>query len=66
MRFERRAVIEFLVADNVKSVDIYGRLLVVYGNETLDVNSVRHWALRVKGFEVGKVILQITIEVGGQ
>jgi len=54
VRFKQRAVIEFLVAENVKPVDIHTRLLVVYRNETLDVSSVRHWVLRVKDFNVGK------------
>jgi len=54
VRFKQRAVIEFLVTENVKSVDIHRCLLVVYENETLDVSSVRRWVLRVKGFKVGK------------
>jgi hypothetical protein len=54
VRFKQRVVIEFLVTENVKTVDIHRRLLVVYGNQTLDVSSVRRWALRVKGSEVGK------------
>ncbi|KAL4092295.1 hypothetical protein QTP88_026820 [Uroleucon formosanum] len=55
--FKQRAVIEFLVAENVKPVDIHRRLLAVYGNQTLDVSSVRRLALRVKGSEVGKAII---------
>ncbi|KAL4149271.1 hypothetical protein QTP88_003252 [Uroleucon formosanum] len=57
VRFKQRAVIEFLVAENVKPVDIHRRLLAVYGNQTLDVSSVRSLALRVKGSEVGKAII---------
>ncbi|CAI6357430.1 unnamed protein product [Macrosiphum euphorbiae] len=57
VRFKQRAVIEFLVAENVKPFDIHRRLLAVYGNQTLDVSSVRRWALRVKGSEVGKAII---------
>jgi len=57
VRFKQRAVIEFLVAENVKPADIYRRLLAVYENQTLDVNCFRLWALRVKGFEVGKAII---------
>lgn len=48
-RFRQRAVIEFLVAENVKPADIYRRLLAVYGHQTLDVSSVHRWALQVKG-----------------
>jgi len=43
VRFKQRAVIEFLVAENVKPADdiyIYRRLLAVYENQTLDVSSV--------------------------
>lgn len=44
VRFKHRAVIEFLVAENVKlkPINIHRRLLVVYGNQTLDVSSVRY------------------------
>lgn len=57
VRFKQCAVIEFLVAKNVKPVDIHRCLLAIYGNQTLDVSSVRRWALRVKGSEVGKAII---------
>ncbi|KAL4121904.1 hypothetical protein QTP88_014324 [Uroleucon formosanum] len=57
VRFKQHTVIEFLVAENVKPVDIHRRLFAVYGNQTLDVSSVRRWALRVKGSEVGKAII---------
>lgn len=57
VRFKQCAVIEFLVTETVKPVDIYRHLLVVYGNETLDISSVRRWALRDKHFEVGKAII---------
>ena len=57
MRFKQREVIEFLVAENVKPVDIYRHLLVVYENQTFGISSVRRWALLVKGFEVGKAII---------
>lgn len=57
MWFKHRAVIEFIIAENVKLVDIYKRLLVVYRNETLDISSFHRWTLRVKGFEVEKVVI---------
>lgn len=58
-RFERWTLIEFLVAQNVKSIDILRRLLSVYGNVTQgsDISSVGRWALRTEGIEVGKAIL---------
>jgi len=40
VRFKQRAIIKFLVAENVKPVDVHRRLLVVYGNETLDVSAL--------------------------
>lgn len=41
----------------MKPVDFCRHLLRVSGNQTLDVSSVRRWALRAKGFEVGKAII---------
>jgi len=55
--FKHSAVIEFIIAGNVKLVDIYKRLFVVYRNETLDISSVHRWTLQVKGFEVEKVVI---------
>jgi len=57
VRFKQCVVIKFLVSENVKTVDSHRRLLAVYGNQTLDVSSVRRWALRVKGFEVRRAII---------
>lgn len=57
MRFKQRAVIEFHTTENIKSVSIYRRLLVVYRVETPKVSSKYHWALQVKSFEVEKVII---------
>lgn len=57
IQFKQRAVIEFLVAENVKSVndfvDICSWSMV---NKTLDISFVHHWVLRIKGSEVEKAI----------
>lgn len=68
VRFEQRAVvIEFLVAKNIKRVDIYRRLLSVYGNGTQEISSVCHWILAIECSEVGKAIFfPIKIDVDGQ
>lgn len=55
--FDQRTIIEYLVTENVKPFDIRRRLLLVYGNETLDISCVRRWVLRIEGSEVGKAIL---------
>jgi len=62
---EQRAVIEFLIAENVKPVNIHRSLLVIYGNEALYILFVvgEQW---VKGLEVGKAIIAYHNRVGGQ
>lgn len=58
MWYKQCLVIEFLVAKNVKPVDIHWLLLSVrLGHGTLDNSSVRRWVLWKSGCEVGKVIL---------
>jgi len=44
MWLKQRAVIESLIVENVKPVDIYRRLHTVYGNQTLYISSIRRWA----------------------
>lgn len=55
--FKHRAVIEVIIAENVKLLDIYKRLLVVYRNETLDISSVHRWTLRVEGLEIENIVI---------
>ena len=38
---KQRCVIEFLHAETVAPTDVHGRLLNVYGDQTVDVSTVR-------------------------
>mgnify|MGYP003415101186 FL=1 len=54
-KFKQRAVIEFLVAEGCEPIEIHRRLLNVFGNETVDVSTVRRWVLRAKNSDRGKL-----------
>jgi len=43
VRMKQRCVIEFLHAEKIAPNDIHRRLLNVYGDQTVDVNTVRLW-----------------------
>jgi transposase len=43
---KQRRVIEFLHAENIAPNDIHRRLLNVYGDQTVDVSTVRRWVAR--------------------
>lgn len=66
VHFEQRAVFEFFVADNVKPVDSHRRLLLTYGNETLDISFVRRWVLRIMVAMSEKPFYPIKVNVDGQ
>jgi len=44
VRMKQRCVIEFLHAEKIAPNDIHQRLLNVYGDQTVDVSTVRRWA----------------------
>jgi len=46
VHMKQRCVIEFLHAEKIAPNDIYGCLLNVYGDQTLDVSTVRRWVAR--------------------
>jgi len=48
VRFKQRAVIEFLTAGKVPPIEIHGRMQVVYGDQCVDVSTVRRWVRRLK------------------
>jgi transposase len=54
VQFKQRAVIEFLAAEGVSPVEIHQRMQVVYGDNCVDVSTVRCWAYRSKDGEPGK------------
>jgi hypothetical protein len=46
MRTKLRCVTEFLNAAKITPVEIQRRLLNVYGDQTVDVSTVRRWMMR--------------------
>jgi hypothetical protein len=45
VRTKQRYVIEFLTAEQIAPIDIHRRLLKVYGDDTVDVSTVRRWVV---------------------
>jgi len=43
VRFEQRAVIELLTAKKVPTIEIHRRMQAVYGDQCVDVSTVRRW-----------------------
>jgi len=41
--FKQRAVIEFLTVENVPPNEIHRRMQAVYGDQCVDVSTVRRW-----------------------
>jgi hypothetical protein len=48
VRFKQRAVIEFLTAKKVHPIEIHRRTPAVYGDQCVDVSTVRRWVRRLK------------------
>ena len=46
VRMKQSCVIEFLHAEKIAPNDIHRRLLTVYGDQTVDVSTVRRWMAR--------------------
>ena len=57
VRFKQRAVIEFLTAEQVPPIEIHRRLPAVYGDQCVDVSTVRRWVRRFKDGELGQADL---------
>ena len=51
MSFRRRAIIEFLVKEEIRAAEIHQRLQRAYGSVCVGASSVRRW---VKHFKDGK------------
>ena len=49
--FKQRAVIEFLTAEKVPPIEIHRRMQGVYGDQCVDVSTVRRWVRRFKDGE---------------
>jgi len=57
IRFKQRAVIEFLTTEKVPPIEIHRRMQAVYGDQCVDVSTVRHWVRRFKEGELGQADL---------
>jgi len=54
---KQRAVIEFLMVENVMPTDIHRHLKAVYGDDTVDRSTINRWILKFRGCEPGKAII---------
>jgi len=57
VRFKQRAVIELLTAEKVPPNEIHRRMQVVYGDQCVEVSTVRRWVKRFKNGELGQADL---------
>jgi len=48
VRFKQRAVIALLTAEKVPPTEIHRRMQAVYGDQYVDMSTVRCWAGRLK------------------
>ena len=55
--FKQRAVIEFLTVEKVPAIEIHRQMQAVYGNQRVDVSTVRRWVRRLKDGELGQADL---------
>jgi len=54
VRFKQRAVIEFLTAEKVPPIETHRRMQAVYGDQCVDVSTVRRWVRRIEDGELGQ------------
>jgi len=57
VRFKQRAIIEFLTAEKVPPIEIHRRMQAVYGDQCVNVSTVRRWIRRFKDGELGQADL---------
>ena len=57
VQFKRCAVIDFLTAEKVPPIEIHRRMQAVYGDQCVDVSTVRRWVMRFKDGEMGQADL---------
>jgi len=57
VRFRQRAVIEFLTVEKGPPIEIHRRMQGVYGDQCVDVSTVRCWVGRFKDGELGQADL---------
>ena len=54
VRFKQLAVIGFLAAEEVPPIEIQRRMNADYGDQCVDVSTVRRWVWRFKDGELGQ------------
>ena len=59
IRFKQRAVIEFLTVEKVPPNEIHRRMQAIYGDQCVDVSTVRRWVRRFKDEEMGQADLSL-------
>ena len=57
VHFKQRAVIDLLTAEKVPPIEIHRRMQAVYGDQCVDVSTVRRWVRRFKDGELGQADL---------
>ena len=57
VRSKQLTVIEFLTAKKVTPIEIHRRMQAVYGDQCVDVSTVRCWVRRFKDGELGQTDL---------
>ena len=57
VRFKQCAVIEFLTMEKVPPTEIHRRMQAIYGDQCVDVSTVRCWVRRFKDGELGQADL---------
>ena len=57
VQFKQRAVSEFLTAEKVPPIEIHRQMQAVYGDQCVDVSTVRRWVRQFKGGELGQADL---------
>jgi hypothetical protein len=55
--FKQHAVIEFSTAEKVPPIEIHGRMQAVYGDQCVDVSTVRRWVWQFKDGAQGQADL---------
>ena len=62
VRFKQRAVIEFLTTVKVPPIEFHRLMQAVYGDQCVDVSTVRRWVRRFKDGELGQADLSDKIQ----
>jgi len=57
VRFKQRAVIEFLTAEKGPPIEVHRRMQAAYGDQCVDVSTVRRWVRWLKDGELGQADL---------